>query len=770
MSIFLCGETGIVNRGCEAIIRSTVKVLNKQRSGNIYLATSAPEMDMPLTKELGINMIRYNSFPTKYHRYYAAVMRRLKHSVDGKFLQAELFSRIGKKDICLNIGGDTYCYDRPSYSIELNNYTNKHGINNILWCCSVEADVMRGEILKDLKKYKYIFAREGITFQNLLKSGISESCIVKCCDPAFFLNKEKVELPQGFVVGNTVGLNVSELIVSEKNPNSYGYIVGLIKEILEKTDMSVCLIPHVYSIEKNICDWPILSKIYGDIKSDRICIVDEEYNCEQLKYIISKCRFMIAARTHASIAAYSSLVPTLVLGYSVKSKGIAQDLFGTYEHYVLPNKEITPQRLSEDFWFIYRNEQAIRDKLCDSLPEYRQQLLNAISKLNEFDYKTNEICDHALCTGCQTCRLACPKDCISMKQAADGFYYPSIDEEKCISCGKCQAVCPVANRYKDDGQEPLCFIAVNKDEDILRVSSSGGVFHEIAERVLGESGVVFGAAFDKKQHVEIVACDSSEDLIKLHGSKYVQADVLDTYKEAEKNLKAGKKVLFSGTPCQIGGLYAYLEQEYENLITVDVICHGVPSPKAWEEYKDSVEKEYGARAKKVNFRCKDTGWREFSLNFLLEDGRTFKEKTTENLYLRAFITHLIVRPSCYMCSYKQIHRQADITLGDFWAINKCNNMIDDDKGMSVVFLHSSKGRILFDLIKTHFRFEEIDFSRAVMDNSSYFASKEPSPYQRLFNKKWKQKSFPKAARVFFEKGKIASYYRKLKLITNWSWK
>ena len=156
MSIYLCGETGIVNRGCEAIIRSTVKLLNR-RNGDIYLATSAPEMDMPLTKELGINLIRYNTFPTKYHRYYAAAMRRLNHSVDGKFLQAELFSHITTNDICLNIGGDTYCYDRPSRSIELNIYTSKRGINNILWCCSVEANVMQGEILTDLKNVQIYF-------------------------------------------------------------------------------------------------------------------------------------------------------------------------------------------------------------------------------------------------------------------------------------------------------------------------------------------------------------------------------------------------------------------------------------------------------------------------------------------------------------------------------------------------------------------------------------------------------------------------------------
>ena len=770
MSIFLCGETGIINRGCEAIIRSTVQILNKQRSGDIYLATSAPEMDMALTKELGINLVCYNNFPTKFHRYFAAIMRKLKCSVDGKFIQAELFSLIHKNDICLNIGGDTYCYGRPNRSIELNNFTSKNKINNILWCCSVEADVIHGEILRDLKKYRYIFAREGITFSNLQSAGISRSRIIRCCDPAFFLNKKEVELPKGFVEGNTVGLNVSELIVSEKYSKSYEYIVGLVKEILEKTDMTICLIPHVYSISKNIGDWPILLRLYKDLNNERVCIIDKEYNCEQLKYIISKCRFLVAARTHASIAAYSSFVPTLVLGYSVKSKGIAQDLFGTYEHYVLSNKEMTPQKLSADFWFIYRNEHAIRDKLSDYLPQYRQQLLDAIYILNELDNTTNEICDRALCTGCQACRLVCPKGCISMRQAADGFYYPLIEQNKCISCGKCRNVCPVANRYKDDCQKPECFIAVNKDEVVLRNSSSGGVFNELASIVLKESGVVFGAGFDEKLNLQIIKCVFLEDLTKLRGSKYVQADVLNSYKEAEKNLKDGKKVLFSGTPCQIGGLYAYLGREYDNLFTVDLVCHGVPSPKAWKEYRYGIEKQYGSKIIKVNFRCKDSGWREYSLSILLEDGRTVNEKVTENLYLRAFINHLIVRPSCYMCSFKQIHRQADITLGDFWAIDKCNEMVDDDKGTSVVFLHTYKGQFLFDLIKAHVRFKKIDFTQAIMDNSSYLISKEPSPFQRLFNKKWKHTSFPKAARKFCTNGKMAIFYRKLKLLTNWSWK
>lgn len=769
MSIYLCGETGIVNRGCEAIIRSTVKLLNR-RSGDIYLATSAPEMDMPLTKELGINLIRYNTFPTKYHRYYAAVMRRMNHSVDGKFLQAELFSHITADDICLNIGGDTYCYDRPSRSIELNKYTSKHGINNILWCCSVEADVMQGEILNDLKKYRYIFAREGITYENLLKAGIQESHIIKCCDPAFFLDKTIVDLPQGFVEGNTVGINVSELIVSENYPNVYPSIIGLIREIMEKTDMKICLIPHVYDIEKNICDWPILYNIYKEINSERICIVNKEYNCEQLKYIISRCRFLVAARTHASIAAYSSEVPTLVLGYSVKSKGIAQDLFGTYEHYVLPNTEITPQSLKEDFWYIYEHEQAIRDRLHNILPGYRQQLIDAIKKLDSLEVKTDKICDQTLCTGCQACTIVCPKNCISMEQNQNGFYYPVINPGKCVSCGKCQRACPVVNRYKDDNQEPQCFIAFNRDEKTRRNSSSGGVYAGLAKFIIDGSGIVFGVALDADQKCSIVSCDSMEAVKRTYASKYVQADVRDTYKEAEMYLKEGKKVLYSGTSCQIGGLYAYLGKEYENLITVDLICHGVPSPKAWEEYKDSIEREYDSKIQNVNFRCKDTGWRVYALAAQMYNGKAVVEKVTENIYLRAFITHLTIRPSCYNCAFKQIHRQADITLGDFWAVNKWKKDLDDNKGISSVFLHSEKGKMLFDSIQSQYVTEKIDFFQAIMDNSSYLISKEPSPYQSLFNQKWKRYPFPKAARLFCEQTKIAELYRKLKLLTNWSWK
>lgn len=769
MSIYLCGETGIINRGCEAIIRSTIKLLNK-RSGDIYLATSAPEMDLALIKELGINMVHYNSFPTRYHRYYAAIMRKVKHSVDGKFLQAELFSHLSKEDLCLNIGGDTYCYGRPSISLELNNFTERSGINNILWCCSVEDSAMQGEVLDDLKKYRYIFAREKITYANLLKAGINKSNVIKCCDPAFFLDTTTVKLPSKFVVGNTVGINVSEMIVSEKYPNTYSSIVELISEILGKTEMTICLIPHVYSIEKNQCDWPILSRIYDEFHNDRICIVDREYNCEQLKYIISQCRFMIAARTHASIAAYSSEVPTMVLGYSIKSKGIAQDLFGTDEHFVVPNEEITSQRLSTDFWYIYNNENMIHERLHEVLPEYKQSLLSGIDKLNSLVRKSNSICDNNLCTGCQACRMVCPKDCISMVQKENGFLYPVIDNRVCISCGKCQKICPVANRYKDDGEVPECYVAINKGEDIRKNSSSGGVFSEVAKKIHSESGVVFGAVFNDRQELNIVSCETWEDTKKARGAKYVQADVRDIYIDVEEALMKGKKVLYTGTSCQIGGLYAFLGHDYKNLVTMDTICHGVPSPKAWKQYKESIEKENGSKIIDVSFRCKDTGWQVYSLKMTLENGTVVKEKVTENIYMQAFMSHLTIRPSCYECSYKQVHRQADITLGDFWGIKKWNPNLDDDKGVSIVFLHSGKAKDIWNEVKERFETFEVSFSDAIKDNRSYMHSCEPSPYQKLFLERWKKQTFSKAAKIFCDQTKMALNYRRVKLFTNWKWK
>ena len=737
MRYFLCGQTGNMNRGCEAIVRSTVKVLNR-RNGDIYLATFAPEQDRVMSRELGITMLPYATYSSSLQRYFYAGIRKLfKKSLAGLgVIERPLFRRIEKEDVCLTIGGDTYCYGRPISSLALNKFTSKNEVKNILWCCSVEKKAIHGEILHDLKRYKYIFAREGITYQNLIEAGISPKSIIKCCDPAFFLDKKQVPLPEKFMVGNTVGINVSEMVINESNPCAYQNVIGLVNYILRETDMSVCLIPHVYSIKNNSNDYPILKKIYDEIGNDRVSMVNEEYDCEQLKYIISNCRFFVGARTHSTIAAYSSSVPTLVLGYSVKSKGIATDLFGTYEDFVLPYDELVKESiLTEAFVKLVDKESDIKKQYDEFLPKYKQTLIEAVNtyvieaKLSEFPF---EICDKKQCTGCLACVHICPRNAISVKVNEEGFGYPSIDYKKCVDCGLCRSKCPVTNRYRDDNKKPKTMAVINKNGGVRAKSSSGGVFTAIAEHVLEQGGAVYGAGFDKEFNVVHRSCTGKDELEDLRGSKYVQSNIQGIYPAIEQQLENGQLVLFVGTPCQVGGLRAYLSKEYEGLYMLDFICHGVPSPLVWKTYVEYRERKAKSKVKRISFRNKETGWRQYSVVFEFENGERYAQTVTKDLYMRGYLSHVFLRPSCSECAFKQLHRQSDITLADFWGIEKVIPKWNDNKGISLCMIHSEKGSKLFDEIRSKLEIKEIEFEIAIKQNPSMLLSTKSNVLSSAF--------------------------------------
>lgn len=757
MRFFLCGQTGNINRGCEAIIRSTVKVL-EQKNGNVYFATFDEESDRKMARELGITMISYAQYPTPLHRYACAAVKKMnKKSLAGlSIIEKPLFDMITKDDICINVGGDVYCYGRPTISLALNRFTQKNNIPNILWCCSVEKDNIKGEIRDDLKKYKYIFAREQITYDNLVSSGIPEERIVKCCDPAFFLDKKAVDLPKGFVEGNTVGINVSELVVKEENSIVYESVIMLINYILENTDMGVCLIPHVYGIKTNRNDYPILKKIYNEINNKRVSIIDKEYDCEQLKYIISKCRMFYGARTHSTIAAYSSGVPTVVIGYSVKSKGIATDLFGTYDKYVLPYDDIKQvDDLVKSFNWLRDNEDVIKNRLTDFLPVYKQSLLDGIEKYikNDIPEETFTICDEMQCTGCLACVDMCPNNCISVIEDEYGFERPQINFEKCVKCGICRNKCPVANKPKDDSKSPDAYAAINNDTTVRLKSSSGGIFYQIANCIIKNGGVVVGAAFDSDyQKVSHQICNSTDEINKLMGSKYVQSSTKDIYQQTEEILKLGKQVLFTGTPCQIAGLYAYLRQDYDNLFTQDLICHGVPSPQMWKEYLDCRKKEHSSEIASVSFRNKRDSWKKYALNIDFKNGNNYFKSVTEDVYMRGYLSHLFIRPSCTLCSFKQIHRQSDLTLGDFWGIDKISPENNDDKGVSLLLVNSVKGKTLIENILDNNTIIKVDFEDSIKYNGSYYKSTTASKINEKFYHDIKRKSFDEAVNKYYGKG------------------
>lgn len=317
----------------------------------------------------------------------------------------------------------------------------------------------------------------------------------------------------------------------------------------------------------------------------------------------------------------------------------------------------------------------------------------------------------SFCCGCAACVQICPKKCISLTEDTEGFLYPRVDKTKCIDCGLCETVCPFLSESAE--REPKAVYAVkNSNEDIRFKSSSGGVFTLLAEKVINDGGVVFGVRFDEKWEVEFAYSETIDGLSAFRGSKYIQARVGNAFIDAEQFLKAGRKVLFSGTPCQVKGLLQYLRKDYENLLTVDFVCHGVPSPKVWRLYlKEEVERiarqgddgkntvlssKVMPNIKGINFRDKSSGWKKYSFALLLTEALAEGEQNSvlhtnkfyENPFMQAFLSDLILRPSCYMCPAKSGKSGSDITIGDFWGIEHIKPEIDDDKGLSLVMVHN----------------------------------------------------------------------------------
>lgn len=283
--------------------------------------------------------------------------------------------------------------------------------------------------------------------------------------------------------------------------------------------------------------------------------------------------------------------------------------------------------------------------------------------------------------------------------------YPTVDSQSCIDCGICEKVCPIINQAEP--KEPLkAYAAYNKDEQIRLKSSSGGIFTLLAQETIEQGGAVFGVRFNEQWQPIFDYAETIEGIAPFRGSKYVQATVGNAYSQAETFLKAGRQVLFSGTPCQIAGLRRYLRKEYDNLLTVDIICHGVPSPKVWSMYLDEMSTRYSKRGderaniESISFRDKISGWKNYSVSIKLYtpdkvDANVITEPFGKNAYMRAFLSDTILRPSCYSCPAKQGKSHSDITIADFWGIDTIAPAFDDDKGCGAILINSDKGARAF---------------------------------------------------------------------------
>ena len=304
------------------------------------------------------------------------------------------------------------------------------------------------------------------------------------------------------------------------------------------------------------------------------------------------------------------------------------------------------------------------------------------------------LADRTRCTGCSACAACCPRDAITLVRDKEGFAFPRVDPEACVRCGICTKTCPML-RERESKPLPAAFAAWNREPDIRRDSTSGGAFSALADYVLEGGGVVFGAALDGRQHLRHIACFRREDLWRLRGSKYVQSDLEGVFREVRKCLET-RQVLFSGTPCQVDGLYRYLGSRPENLTTCDLVCHGVPSPGVWEDMARYIEKKRGRALQTVRFRNKVEGWKNSHFTAVYDDGTVDTQPLYETEYGRAFGRALFLRPCCYRCPYACMNRPGDFTLGDLWGLRPDEMPEQQQTGVSLLLVNTPHGSHVFD--------------------------------------------------------------------------
>ena len=369
------------------------------------------------------------------------------------------------------------------------------------------------------------------------------------------------------------------------------------------------------------------------------------------------------------------------------------------------------------------------------------------------------------CCGCNACGDICGKNAISFKTDNEGFWYPEVDKEKCVDCGLCEKVCPIQHpaNHVERYAEPTVFAAYTKDEAIRLDSTSGGIHSMLAMKMYEKHAYVGGAVYNPDHTVSQIVDDNPERLHEIRSSKYLQSNAEGVYKEIRSLLKEGENVFFCGCPCQIHALYNFLGKEYENLVTCDFICRGVNSPKVFLKYMEMLERQFGAKATEIKFKNKKWGWHNFSLRVNFENGKEYCKDRYHDLF---FIGYLqagnFTRPSCYECHFKGFPQKADITLADFWGIEKLDKNMDQDKGTSLVMVNSAKGQALFDSIKDKVEWRQFTLSDARRGNPAMESSLAPSkPNRDAFFVDLEKLPFEKVAEKYFPK---PSSNRRLKQI------
>ena len=391
------------------------------------------------------------------------------------------------------------------------------------------------------------------------------------------------------------------------------------------------------------------------------------------------------------------------------------------------------------------------------------------------------ICESKLCTGCAACSQICPQGAVKMAANDEGFQYPNINKELCTDCGLCRKKCPVnetmdTGSTKQDNADSIkhkAYACFSRDDDVRAGSSSGGVFSLLAQSVISRSGVVFGAEFDGDFRVRHNYAEKADGLEALRRSKYVQSDTENTFIKAKEFLNAGREVLFCGTPCQIAGLKSFLNKEYDNLLTCDLACSGVPSPKVWKMYLDFMSDRYKSKVFSASFRDKTEGWSCYNMRIDFENGSRYIDKAKHETFFIGFGKNIFNRISCFNCLFRMQNTKADITLADFWGIDKQNDSdFLDNKGVSLLITNTEKGERELSRIRDKMIIKPEPLELATKYNPRLVSSVlEPGGRKSFFNDLRDGYTFDRLRRKYMDNYSIKYRVKGLlKLILGWTGK
>lgn len=388
-----------------------------------------------------------------------------------------------------------------------------------------------------------------------------------------------------------------------------------------------------------------------------------------------------------------------------------------------------------------------------------------------------EIVDKTDCCGCTACEAVCPQNCIRMEPDQDGFRYPVVNKQQCIGCKRCINVCPVRGKEKktyiyDKSKEemtqevlktankPLAYACYYHDDKVRKNSTSGGIFTAIAQYVLKHNGIVYGVGYDEHFNIKHFSAENDKALEAFRGSKYVQSDQSGIYREVKCHLVDHRMVLYTGTPCQVAGLKKYLIKDYDNLITIDLFCHGVGSPSYWQKYLADMTKKYKSPVQSLYFREKTYGYNSTCMAIYFQNGKSSHRDHDSDLYLSPFSKCYIFRPSCYACAFKTLEHTADFSIGDYWNTSTLNAEYEKADGCTLMLCHSEKSKTILQSIQDSISTEEVSLYDALLINGGH----QPSMYITSSKKPEKQDEFMIKCRSE-SIGKLVKEYMPMRLKT-----